>query len=199
MRITRGAFAAVVLVAGCATTQNNTSAASLHARDFVALSVGNHWVYKVTPADPSVPNPEVTIVDKDGEGYFVDNHGGRLAPRGDGVFDGSQRRFMIEEPVEEGHEWMAVPKDEPSAVERYKITSTSASAHVAAGNFDNCVEVEATQDKTINGTPLTLRATWTYAPGVGLVKFVQRVGPQKAEPQVVSSMELVSYELKPKG
>ena len=194
------ALAVIVLsvtldLAGCATAASGGGGVSLHAKDFVALAVGNSWEYKVTPSAPDAQNGEVKIVDKDAQGFFVDNHGGKMAPRTDGVFDGE--RFLIQEPIEEGHEWIAVPKDQPSVVERYKITSIGASAHVPAGNFEGCVEVEASQDvpNPKTGEKAVMKMTWTYAPGVGLVRAVQLVTPEKSPAMTTMTMELVKFHV----
>ncbi len=193
------AVAALGLAAGwgCATGPQANDSTALRARDYYPLAVGNTWEYRVTPAPPDAPNGQVKILDKDAHGYFVDNHGSKLAPRTDGVFDGE--RFLLQEPVEEGHEWIAVPRDQPSVVEHYKITAVGTRAHVPAGNFDGCVEVEAKQDakNPKTGERAELKMTWTYAPGVGLVKAVQVVKPDQQPPRTTMTMELVRFEVKP--
>jgi hypothetical protein len=184
------------LLGACATTSAAPSSMSgLRAKDYVPLAVGNRWEYKVTPAPPDKPTDEVKIVEMDEKGFFVDNHGGKLAPRTDGVFDG--QRFILQEPVEAGHEWLAVP--DPRALEKYKITAVGTTARVPAGTFENCVEVEATQEMRhpVTGEHATMTMTWTYAPGVGLVKAVGKVFPDSHPPQTTTTMELVSFDVKP--
>lgn len=186
---------ALLTVTACATTSQNGTTSGLRAKDYVPLAVGNRWEYRVTPAPPDKPTDQVEIVEVDDKGFFVDNRGGRLAPRTDGVFDG--QRFLLQEPVEVGHEWLAVP--EPNAVEKFKISAVGTSAKVPAGSFEDCVEVEATQEMRHprTGERATMTMTWTYAPGVGLVKAVGRVAPGEQPPQVTMTMELVSFDVKP--
>jgi hypothetical protein len=192
---------ALVLVAllgiGCATAPEKPIASGHRARDLYPLAIGNSWQYKVTPG-PTDQRLKVEILDKDDKGFFIDNNGTRLAPRTDGVFDGD--RFLVQDPVEEGHTWMAVPKSAPNVVEKYKIASTTAQAVVPAGSFESCVQVEAEQtveDAKLKGT---LKMTWTYAPGVGLVKVVQRFRPEGGgEERVTMTMELVTYTVQPAG
>ena len=181
---------APALVAGCATTTVAPTTGAVRARDLVPLAVGNTWEYRVS-ADGGGTTSAVTIVDKSADGYFIDNRGNKLAPRSDGLFDGD--RFLVQEPVEEGHAWMAVPKDQPNVVEKYRISSVSASASVPAGAFEGCVEVEAEQ--TVQQG--VMKMTWTFAPGVGLIKISQRVAPVGAPERTTMTMELVKYQVQP--
>jgi hypothetical protein len=190
------AVAAFACLSACATTGGKGESANLKARDFYPLAVGNTWEYRVSPTPPGAPpTGEVKILSKDEHGFFIDNQKGHVAPRTDGVFDGD--RFLLQEPLEEGHEWIAVPKnqpkDQPSVVEKYKITAVGTQATVPAGNFDGCVEVEAVQ----KDRGASVKMTWTYAPGVGLVKAVQVVTPDKKPPITTMTMELVRFEVKP--
>lgn len=187
------AVMASVLVA-CATAAPSTAAGPLRAKDYVPLAVGNRWEYRISPAPPDEPTGQVEILSVDDAGFYVDNHGARLAPRTDGVFDGA--RFILQEPIEAGHEWIAVP--EPNAVERFRIVSTTTTAQVPAGTFDRCVEVEATQEMRhpATGQRATLTMTWTYAPRVGLIKAVGKLAPENQPARVTTTMELVSFQLK---
>jgi hypothetical protein len=196
--VMRFSLVLALLAAGCATAPAATSSNSMHARDYFPLSVGSHWKYQLTPSTPDTPTAEVKIVDKDAQGFFIDDKGGRLAPRTDGVFDGVKNRFWIEEPLEAGHEWIAVPKDDPSKVEHLKIVDTATSVHEPAGQFDGCLVVEATEpDKNPHtGEPVVIRSTWTFAPKVGLVKLVEKIEPQKSPPFTAVTMDLVSFEVK---
>lgn len=182
------AVAVVVVDVGCATAGAAAPSASV-AREFVPLAVGARWSYRVTPG-PAEPQ-EVAIVDVDDAGYFVNNRGERLAPRSDGVFDGT--RFVIKDPVEVGATWVAVPKGQPT--ERYSITATDVDVTVAAGRFAGCVEVEGAQAGVDpnTGKPGKLFITWTYARGVGLIKVVQKIQVGGDAPVVGATMELVSF------
>ena len=198
MRISLAALFVVVMSLGCATAQEKETMVGPRARDLVPLAVGNTWQYRVSPGPKDAPQLKVEIVDKDAKGFFIDNNGARLAPRTDGVFDGD--RFLVQEPVEEGHSWISVPKDSPNVVERYKISAVGASTNVPAGNFDGCVEVEAEQNVADGPMRGTLKMRWTYAPGVGLVKAVQRFRPEQGgEERTTMTMELVKFTVQPAG
>lgn len=179
-----------LLAVGCATTAASPAAGPVRARDLVPLAIGNSWEYRVS-ADGPAATSSVKIVDKNAEGYFIDNLGNKLAPRSDGLFDGD--RFLVQEPLEEGHSWLAVPKDQPNIVEKYRIASVSASTSVPAGTFEGCVEVEAEQTLQQG----VMKMTWTFAPGVGLIKISQRVTPTGATERTTMTMELVKYQVQP--
>jgi hypothetical protein len=181
--------------AACAGTPPPAKAHELRARDFVPLAVGHRWEYRVSSAPRDAPRDAVEIVEKDRHGFFIDSHGRKLAPRTDGVFDGV--RFLLQEPVAAGHEWIAVPKDQPDAVERYRISAVGTSATVPAGTFHGCVEVEVTQGIRHGTTHerAVLKVTWVYAPGVGLVKTFGTLTPETSAPIATPTMELVSYKL----
>lgn len=181
---------AVPALTACATTAAAPTPTSVRARDLVPLAIGNQWDYRVS-ADGGGATSSVKIVDKDAQGFFIDNLGNRLAPRTDGLFDGD--RFLVQEPVEEGHQWIAVPKDQPNVVERYRIASVAASVQVPAGTFEGCVEVEAEQVVQQG----VMKMTWTFAPGVGLIRISQRVAPTGAVERTTMTMELVKYSLQP--
>lgn len=186
-------LAALVVVpgaTGCATTAAAPAPSAVRARDLVPLAIGNQWDYRVS-ADGGGATSSVKIVDKDAQGFFIDSLGNRLAPRTDGLFDGD--RFLVQEPIEEGHQWIAVPKDQPNVVERYRIASVSASVRVPAGSFEGCVEVEAEQVVQQG----VMKMTWTFAPGVGLIRISQRVAPTGAAERTTMTMELVKYALQP--
>ena len=82
---------------------------------------------------------------------------------------------------------------------RFKITAVGTTLQVAAGYFEDCVEVEGTQDTKHpqTGERAKLVMTWTYAPGVGLVKAVGRVIPERQPAFVATTMELVSFTVNP--
>ncbi|HEY4223016.1 MAG TPA: hypothetical protein VGO62_16780 [Myxococcota bacterium] len=201
MRNPRVAGLAVVTLSallGCATAPPKASGSGLHARDFFPLAVGNTWKYALQPAPPDgSPNVQVRILEKDAQGFYIDDQKGRLAPRSDGVFDGSKNRFILEEPIEVGHEWIAVPKDDPAIVEHYKIVDVASSVHVPAGTFDGCVDVEASQSfpNHETGEKGTLKTTFSYAPGVGLVRVLEKIIPEKSDPINAFEMDLVSFDL----
>jgi hypothetical protein len=98
---------------GAATSQSPAQQAALKARDFYPLAVGNTWTYRSTPGDET---RTIAIV-REEEGFFIDNNTppARLQTRSTGVYDGD--RFLLEEPLEVGHKWLAVPS--ASEVERW--------------------------------------------------------------------------------
>ncbi len=160
----------VVVAAACATTRGGAGA-SERARDYYPLAVGNSWTYRITPSPPDTPEGEIAIVSEQ-DGFFALNVGGKLATRATSVTDGT--RNLIEEPLEVGHEWVAVPA--PSAVERYRIVATDADVKVPAGMFRGCVQVQIEQEvMSREGVKGRLVGVWSYAPGVGPIHFIQRV------------------------
>ena len=189
--------ALVVVDFGCASTPRSggTNAAAAYA----PLAVGHSWSYKVTPG-PDEPQT-VKIVSRDDQGYFVDDKGGRMAPRSDGIYDG--QRFLLLEPLAIGTKWTAVvapgpqaPKDAAGVTERYEITATDVVVTVPAGTFNDCIEVQAKQsvmDPT-SGKPATLLMQWTWAKNTGLIRVRQsaRIDGNK-EPVATASMELLAF------
>jgi hypothetical protein len=175
-----GLFSALLFLTHCAATPDAAPPREVFvAQDYYALDVGNTWVYKVSPAPEGQDVDTVSIVSKDSDGFFIDDHGGRLQARKNGIFDGD--RFLIEDPLEVDHNWIAVPT--PSSVERYKIMETNKAVSVPAGNFSNCVVVQAEQPgMAADGREITIFMRWTYAPHVGLVELRQsiRVGEEPA-------------------
>jgi len=163
----------IALFASCASTPDTTKTRKVfEARDYYALDVGNTWVYQVSPAPKGQDIDTVSITSKDSDGFYIDDHGGRLQARGNGIFDGD--RFLIEDPLEPDHKWIAVPT--PSSVERYKIVETDRAVSVPAGNFAHCVVVQGEQPgMAADGREVTIIMTWTYAPHVGLVELRQAI------------------------
>lgn len=182
---------ALGLLAGCASAEVKPTR-SERARDYYPLAVGNRWVFRVKPAPPGQDRQEVRILSKDADGFFVSNVGTRLAARSTGIFDGD--RFLLEEPLETGHDWLAVPS--VSTVERYRIIGTGVLINVPAGSFSDCVQVEIEQPITArDGRSGRLLGVWTYAPGVGPVHFVQRVELDGVPATTNAEYALVEFDL----
>ena len=181
---------ALVCAVACATAPSSTKAGVLHSRDYFPLAIGNAWTYRMTPSPAEKELDEVRIIDMDAQGFFIDNHGTRFAPRTDGIFDG--QRFLLQEPLAEGRTWMAVPSI--GEVERFRIVAVDRRTTVEAGTFQDCVEVEATSEKTgPGGKPMTLRMVWTFAPHVGLVLLEHKIVEGQAPPRTTARMELVRF------
>ena len=186
------------LSAGCATTPSGSG--SSEAAAYAPLAVGSSWSYRVTPGpeDPQV----VTVVSRDEQGYFVDDQGGRVAPRSDGIFDG--QRFLLLEPLTMGATWTAVVPAGPNAppgargvTEHYTITATDAVVTVPAGTFDNCIEVQARQTMfdPNSGKPATLMLQWTWSKGTGLIRVRQQARINgETTPITTATMELLSFK-----
>ena len=187
---------ALLLPVGCATDDAATSpaapteAAALKARDFYPLAVGNQWTYRSTPGDET---RTITIV-REEDGFFIDSNTppARLQTRSTGVYDGD--RFLLEEPLEVGHKWLAVPS--ASEVERYEIVATGLELSTPAGFFKDCLRVRAeTKQRGPGGKPVTVVVLWTYAPFVGLIRIEQRLEIEGEDPRSLMTIELVDFEL----
>jgi hypothetical protein len=189
--------AALVLLAGaCATTPKAKTPPSVRASDYYPLAVGNSWTYKVTPSAPDGQDEMTIEILAEEAGRFTLNVGGTLEARPTGVTDG--QRYLIEEPVEVGHEWISVPA--PSAVERYKIVETGVKVSLPAGTFKDCVRVSIEQElRTRDGVPGKLVGTWTFAKGIGPIHFVQDVTVGNEEPRRNIEYKLYRYHLAPTG
>jgi len=189
------AASCLALVAGCASTPAGGPAGPRPA-DFSNAAVGNSWSYKLSPG-PDEPQA-VRIVSRDDRGFYVDDRGGRLAPRSDGLFDGD--RFLLKEPVVAGATWIAVQKgprpDVPGVTEQYRIVATDLQVTVPAGTFDGCVEVEGatpTRDPE-TGRPATILMRWVWARQVGMIRLQQLVKREGDEaPVLTATMELTAF------
>jgi hypothetical protein len=194
MNMGRLCLASVVVVLavlsgqGCATV-STAPPPERHARDFHALAVGNRWLYRASPGAPEPHALQIAAFDR---GYFVDDRGGRIAPRTDGLFDGE--RFLLQDPIVVGHEWVSKRADQ--ALERYRIDADDVTVTVPAGTFSGCVEVSSTQQVVDEATnqPAALSVTTTWAPGLGPVRVEFRVQVGAASPVTTSVSELVRFE-----
>jgi hypothetical protein len=188
------AVSCLALHAGCATAPIGPSGP--RAADFSNAAVGHSWSYKLSPG-PDEPQA-VRIVSRDDRGFYVDDRGGRLAPRSDGLFDGD--RFLLKEPVVAGATWIALQKgprpDVPGVTEQYRIVATDLQVTVPAGTFDGCVEVEGatpTRDPE-TGRPATILMRWVWARQVGMIRLQQLVKREGDEaPVLTATMELTAF------
>lgn len=182
-----------LVVSSCATTPGGSKGSS-RARDYYPLAVGNSWTYRVTPSPADAPLGEVKVVSEENGFFSVDfgGHQARIGARATSITDGT--RTLIEEPLEVGHEWVAVPA--PSTVERYRIVATNADVKVPAGMFRGCLQVETEQEVTSrDGTRGRLVGVWSYAPGVGPIHFVQKIYLGDAPPQKNVEYTLLRYRV----
>lgn len=157
------------------------------ARDYYPLSVGNAWTYDVTSSGRTTP-VTVSILRQE-DGFFVDSQGAKLTADAFGVRD--DRRYLLQEPVQEGHGWKNTVT--VSSTEHYRIVSAGKPCEVPAGKFPDCVVVES-QNRGTGGVSLV--NTLTFARGVGMVRVnVSAVKDGQTIPQV--ELALRSFQLAP--
>ncbi len=202
-RLRRFFLAVVVLSSalGCATTGPGADPHDgPRAADYAAVDVGNSWTYSISPG-PDIPSV-VRIVSRDDQGFYVDDRGGRLAPRSDGLYDGT--RFLLKEPLVAGATWMAITPGPrpgvPGPNEHYRVVATGLDITVPAGAFRDCIEIEATTPTRDpqTGKAATLVMSWFWAPHTGMVRLQQAVRLSDGSPlQSTATMELVSFSTSP--
>lgn len=186
--------AGTLLASACATTPSNApddgkaqtlSRKSWKATDLQPLAIGNQWTYRGTMAGQPAERT-VTIRGID-QGFFIDDASGRLRSDGEGLRD--DKRYLLKEPIERGHKWMAVLS--ASSTERYEIVETGLTVETPKGRFEGCVQVRATNRID---TSRILESEWIYAPRVGIVRMQTRLREgDRVIPQ--SSLELADYRI----
>jgi hypothetical protein len=178
-----------LLFASCATTQETASGPGLRVKDYYPLALGRSWTYRISPAMADRTEGEITVISEQ-DGVFSLNVGGKLSAYATSISDG--KRILLEEPLEVGHTWVAVP--DPAAVERYTIVATGVEKRVPAGTFPDCVQVRIVEDvRDPAGNKGQLVGVWTYARGVGPVHFVQTVSVGGGPPQETAEYKLLQY------
>lgn len=152
---------------------------------YVPLKVGYAWTYAVRfPGQAG--RRTVRISEHDDQGYFVDDAGGAFQLTQSGLRD--RDRYLIRHPVRVGTTWKAVVS--AGAVEHYRIERVGEPCEAQAGRFEDCVVVQSTLRRDAS---LTLRITFTWARGVGLVK-VKTVADVRGRGQIPQTEQsLVSY------
>jgi hypothetical protein len=187
---------AAVFATSCATTSAEgpgPAAAAAAGFDpaevahYYPLAVGNTWTYKGKLLGQTSER-RVTVVRKNGPVY-ADDQQGEFMLDGEGVRD--RKRYLIKGPIAKGNKWMSVAS--VSSVEHFEITDTGRSVSVAAGRFEGCVVVRATNRIDASKDFVT---EWTYAPGVGLVKMENFILRNKKEYVPQGEFELSAYEIK---
>ncbi len=181
-----GMLLGALLGGACDSPQKTEPSQVLSVHDYWPLAVGNRWSYQIRHGG-AVEENQVAIVEQDAEGFFVDTQGARLQHHPAGIFDGD--RFLLRGPLEVGTKWVAVPS--ANALERFEITSVGLSDTVPAGVFENCVRVEAVNRL---GEHERFIGEWTYAPGVGMVRFNSRRELDGKPPQPQTEMVLIRFE-----
>ncbi len=180
--------AAILAGSGCAKSvpvdEPPKDAAKLS--EYYPLSVGNSWTYALNGR--SDKRVDVKIL-KQEDGFFQDSQGGQLMVDTFGVRD--QKRYLLRGPIEAGRTWTNVVS--VSSTERYQILQAGIPCEAPAGSFQNCVLVEG---RNRVDTETTLINTFTFAPGVGLVRIqVEAERDGRRIPQ--TWLELTAYQVNP--
>jgi len=174
---------------GCASSQvqvDEKPRDSGKLSDYYPLAVGNTWSYVVDGR--SDKRVDVKIL-KEEDGFFHDSQGGQLMVDSFGIRD--QKRYLLRGPVEPGRTWTNVVS--VSSTERYQILQAGIPCEAPAGRFESCVQVEG---RNRVDADTTLVNTFTFAPGVGLVRIqVEAEREGRRIPQ--TWLELTSYQVKP--
>lgn len=180
-------LATVVLGSGCSKrveAEPEKPSVSGAVGDYYPLAVGNRWTYRLNGRDDKVVTVEIT---KQEEGFFHDNQGGQLAVDAYGLRD--PKRYLLRGPLETGHAWTNVVS--VSSTERYQIIQAGGACDTPAGTFPSCVQVEG---RNRVDAQTTLINTFTFAPGVGMVRLETAV--ETASQRIPQTrLELTAYEL----
>lgn len=187
-----GVVAAALVFSACAkrVEAEGALAAPQSVAEYYPLAVGNRWTYLVNGRAEKPVDVEIL---KEEDGYFHDSQGGQLRVDGFGIRD--PKRYLLRGPLEVGQSWTNVVS--VSSTERYQIIQAGVPCEVPAGSFQNCVRVEA-RNRVDQGT--TLVGSWTYAPGVGLVRL-EMTAERNGQRIPQTFLELKSYRVRklPRG
>jgi hypothetical protein len=154
---------------------------------YYPLAVGNRWTYQVNLLGERAVH-SVEIVGRKG-GFFVDSEGQELGVDGYGVRD--HTRYLLRSPLEPGATWTNVVS--ASSIEHYTLDAVGERCSVPAGTFEGCVRVSSLNRLDPD---TTLKAQFTFAPDVGLVRVrTVRLSKGKEIPQ--AELSLLKYELHP--
>ncbi len=136
--------------------------ASAAPADYFPLAVGNAWTFlDRSPQQPKPSRRTVRIVERDRDGYYVDDQRGALRADRDCLHDRARR--LLCQPIARGSTWLSVVS--ASAAERYEIAGVDEVVTVPAGTFRGCVRVRS----QLRAGAVEQVAELTYAPGVGPV------------------------------
>jgi len=155
-------FALALGLVACAKGATTAGTAKLRAADYHPLAVGNSWTYVGKMKGQPVAKTVSLTGMKDG--FFVDSENGGLKVDAEGLRD--EKRYLLKEPLERGKTWSSIVS--VSSTEHYEIADTGFTTTVPAGTFNDCVLVRATNRADQNHS---LKAEWTYAPDVGIVRI----------------------------
>lgn len=188
--MTRTALLAALAIAACARAPaapppepRGAPTAAAAPADYFPLAVGNSWTYLDRSTQQPAPlRRTVRIVERDREGYYVDDQRGALRADPDCLHDRSRRLLCL--PFTAGNAWASVVG--PSSTERYEIAGVGETVAVPAGTFQGCLRVRS----RLRGGGVEQVAELSYAPGVGLVRLETfAVVSGVARPQVRGELE----------
>ena len=157
----------LALAAACAHAPAASRDAGTPAAYF-PLAVGNTWTY--VDESPALPPARrgatrtVTILTRDGDGYYHDSDRGELRADPDCLHDRVRRLLCA--PVEPGRTWSSVVS--VASTERYEIAAVGETIDVPAGRLRDCVRVRARNRAGPDATAILESA---YCPGVGLARI----------------------------
>jgi hypothetical protein len=172
----------------CAHAPKPPEAPRYRAADFAPLAVGNEWVYE---SSQHPGEKRVAIVGTEGA-YFVHDDPQKSKLRHDALGVRDEKRYLLQEPLARGTSWTSVVS--VSSTERFEIVDTGFTTTTPAGVFTDCVRVRAVN--RIDATK-ELRAEWTFAPGVGLVR-IATVAKASGREIPVMELDLKRYKVKAK-
>lgn len=170
--------AGLVVVPGCGTeVKPDDVAKSIPTPDtgwrkYFPTELGRNWVYRVKTLGPDGRMRETLVQTRiravDGN-RVVTNSGDQTVEyemRPDGVYRPGAQAYMLQEPLHQGHTWSTdvdSPNDDrPRAI--VTVTATGATIGTGGMEFTDCVQ-------TVEFIEGVQRATWTYAPRIGVVRM----------------------------
>jgi hypothetical protein len=153
---------ALVLTACARAPAAKERTASAAPADYFPLAVGNTWTFLDRSPQRAEPTRRtVRILQRDRDGYYVDDQRGELRADPDCLHDRARR--LLCRPIAPGAAWISVVS--VSATERYQIVRVDETVSVPAGTFRGCVRVRS----QLRAAGVEQVAELVYAPGVGPV------------------------------
>lgn len=162
-----------------------------HSWRYIETALGGqqrHWRTTVTQ-QPSPDKYVLQIQPEDEAGAAVGEPARQtlqVTPRG--IFDGL--RFVLEQPVRQGHKWMAVT--DARTAEKFELASTGEPIRVPAGALTDCVRVQNTIREPGDVTQLTEAV---FCANVGMARTTIRILKPGKPDIMVSQMELRAFSV----
>ncbi len=188
-----GCALTLVLAGGCATTAGAdrdgkpTEAAARELHAYYPLAVGNAWEYELDFRGQKVKKR--IRIEAEKAGIFTDSEGARWQMDGRGLRD-TGKRYVLRSPLALGTSWKAVASE--VSVEEFEVVDVGARLETAAGRFDDCVTVRASNAVSEG---VVQHAYMTYAPGVGLVQVRVEMVLNGTAPVPQSVIRLTGYDV----